>query len=187
MKIRPHHKVRRLGRVTLNTRMTYKGPALPLTGAGVQQLNLIPPEHDRLVRRVGMRRAKRIIKVLDVYHAAITIPEAIAYAWLEDHNYSFDFQSSVLGGLHIRGGAVLDFLIYDMSHEGLYAWRVQGDHWHGTERKQMRDRMQKDRVRGIWIGGAPIVEVVDLWENDLYDLWPEVLEYAAMGIEVRRV
>jgi hypothetical protein len=38
---------------------------------------------------------------------------------------------------------------------------------------------------GVRIGGAPIVAVVDLYEDDLYDKWPEVLEQAEVGEEIR--
>lgn len=181
--IKPYRKVAKLGKITPRSRVSYAGPRLPKTGGGVKQLNLVPPQLRRLVRRVGRRRADRIWQVQTEVTA--TIPEAIAYAWLEDRNYRFDFQSSMLGGLHVRGGAVVDFLIYDMSHEGNYIWRVQGEHWHQGGRKQAADRLQKDRLIGLRVGGAPVIAVVDLWEADLYDKWPYVLEQAEMGEEIR--
>ena len=185
--IKPYRKHYRRGFVTPSStrKSVYAGPSLSMTGQGAQHLSLIPEEHSRLYRRVGRQRAKRIVELLAKYPREITIPEAIAYAWLEDHRYRFQFQSSMLGGLHIRGGAVVDFLIYDASHEGLYAWRVQGEHWHGTPRKEVSDGLQAARIMGIKIGGEPIVAVVDLWEDDLYDRWPEVLELGIAGVNMR--
>lgn len=181
--IKPFRKVAKEGKIGPRSRLSYEGPELPKTGGGVRKLNTVPPQLRRLVHRVGRRRADRIWEVQTRVKA--TIPEAIAYAWLEDRNYTFDFQSSMLGGLHVRGGAVVDFLIYDMSHEGNYIWRVQGEHWHQGGRKEAADQLQKDRLYGVRIGGVPIVAVVDLYEDDLYDRWPEVLEQAEVGEEIR--
>ena len=181
--IKPYRKVARSGKIGLQSKTEYEPPDLPKTGGGVRKLNTVPPQLRRLVRRVGRQRADRIWEVQTRVRA--TIPEAIAYAWLEDWSYSFDFQSSQLGGLHVRGGAVVDFVIYDMSHEGNYIWRVQGEHWHGSPRKEHADQLQKERLLGLRIGGAPVVAVVDLWEDDLYDEWPRCLELAQVGEEIR--
>lgn len=183
MIIKPHRKRPRVGVRRPTSRTVYVGPELPARGVGVRQLNTAPPQMRRVVRRVGRERADRIWKVQQ--EVQCTIPEAIAYAWLEDRHHDFDFQSSQLGGLWVRGGAVVDFVIYDMSFEGVYMWRVQGEHWHQGTRKQHADRLQKERLLGLRIAGQPVVAVVDLWEDDLYERWPEVLERAAMGEEIR--
>lgn len=185
MLIEPLRKTPRLGKIGLESKVDYVGPDLPMRGRGVRQLDTAPPQLQRLVRRVGRERADRIWEVMQEVTA--TIPEAIAYAWLQDWKYSFDFQSSQLGGLWVRGGAVVDFVIYDMSFEGVYFWRIMGEHWHQGSRKQHADQLQKGRLMALRIGGMPVVAVVDLWENDLYDRWPEVLELARMGEELRNV
>jgi len=184
--ISPYRKVARLGKVGARSVLPpYKAREIPMFGGRVRQLQTTPPQLRRLVRRVGAERAERIWDVQS--RVLATIPEAIAFAWLEDRKYAFDFQSSQLGGLHVRGGAVVDFLIYNMSFEGHYIWRIQGEHWHTGGRKQESDRVQRDRLLGLWVEGATVVAVVDLWEDDLYDKWPRVLEMAEVGENIRYV
>lgn len=181
--VKPYRKRSRVGKVGPETEVGYAGPELPIRGAGLRKLNTAPPEMQRLVRRIGRRLADAVWEVQQKVTA--TAPEAIAYHWLESWHYRFDFQSSQLGGLWVRGGAVVDFVIYDMSHEGCYIWRVQGEHWHQSKAKQNTDRLQKDRLAHLMIGGMPVAAVVDLWEFDLYDRYPYVLEMARMGEQIR--
>lgn len=185
MLLKPYQKRRRAGTIGPTSRRgIYEGPELSVTGGGVKQLDTTPPHLQRLVRRIGRQRADRAWELIEAHGNAMTAPEAVAYAWLEDYHYDFEFQSSLLGGVAVRGGAVVDFLIHDASFEGIYAWRVQGDHWHGDAKKAATDLAQKDRLLGLWVGRGRIIAVVDLWESDLYDRWPEVLELAIMGEEI---
>jgi len=48
-----------------------------------------------------------------------------------------------------------------------------------------QDEIQKIRLAKLKIGGIPVVAVVDLWENDIYDRSPEVFELAEAGLELR--
>jgi len=186
MRIKPYRKRAKRGRIYPTSKSAaYAGVDLPMRGGGTKQLDTTPPQLRRLERRVGHRRAERVWEVMQKVEA--TIPEAIAYAWLEDRDYRFDFQSSQLGGLWVRGGAVVDFVIYDLSHEGVYFWRIMGEHWHEGDRKEHADQLQKGQLLGIRVGGLPVVAVVDLWENSLYDDWPRCLELAEMGEEVHHV
>ena len=93
-----------------------------------------------------------------------TLPERIVWKWLDEQGYRYITQGSEFGGRLVMGGAVVDFLVYDMS--GLtVALRVQGDYWHGPTfpGRQARDDEQFARLtaRGYL--------VVDLWESDIYE------------------
>lgn len=181
--IKPYRRRPKIGQITPTSKMSYVGPELPERGGGVRQLNTCPPQLRRLARRIGRKRANEVWRVQQKVRA--TAPEALAYAWLEDWDYRFDFQSSQLGGLWVRGGAVVDFVIYDMSFEGVYLWRIQGEHWHQGARKQHADKLQKDRLRNIQVGGLPVAAVVDLWEYDIYDRPEETFERARVGEQMR--
>lgn len=183
MLIKPLRRRPRVGFIQPTSKRSYVGPELPERGRGLRQLDTTPEQLRRLERRIGRKRADRAWDVMQRVQA--TAPEALVYDWLERWQYSFDFQSSQLGGLWVRGGAVVDFAIYNMSFEGVYLWRVQGEYWHDTPDKHLRDRLQKDRLRNIKIQGMPVAAVVDLYEFDIYDKWPEVVEYARMGIGLR--
>ena len=93
-----------------------------------------------------------------------SLPERIVWKWLIDQDYLFEAQRSEFGGRLVLGGAVVDFLVYDIAGRPV-ALRVMGDYWHGPKfpERQARDDEQFYRLtaRGYL--------VVDLWEKDIYE------------------
>lgn len=162
----------RVGRVSGGTR-------------GVQlQLDLMPEEIRALAARIGTDRAREVqdLRARGVEGSA---PELCTYEWLESRKLAFDFQSSQMGGRRVSGGAVVDFLIYGLSGNGVYVWRVQGEYWHSSRESESHDAEQARRLRLLKIGGEPVVEVVDLWEADIYDQYPRVFQLAEFGVGLR--
>lgn len=157
----------------------------PVTGGGVRQYDLVPEALRPLARRIGMKRARAVWR-LKQRGVLGTAPELLAYQWLSGRRWlTFEFQSSQMGGRLVAGGAVIDFLISGLAADGLYVWRVQGEYWHQGEAAEAKDEGQRVRLLKLRIGGLPVVAVVDLWENDVYDRFPEVFEKAEMGIGLR--
>ena len=115
-----------------------------------------------------------------------TLPELVVYQWLTRRGYQFDFQTSLMGGRLELGGAVADFVIFDLDPGGIAVWRVQGEHWHaGNRDKEEKDRAQRETLLRQSYMGQPVTVVIDLWEQDLYDHYPRVLEMAEAGVEMR--
>jgi hypothetical protein len=112
-----------------------------------------------------------------------SLPELCAYDWLERNNVQFEFQSIQMGGKLVSGGSVVDFIIYIGS--GVYIWRVMGEYWHRGQEVRMRDQMQKIRLMNTRIGSFDVIGVVDLWELDVYNRYPEVFEVAMYGVGLR--
>lgn len=92
-----------------------------------------------------------------------TLPERIVWKWLEDQGFRFITQGPEFGGRLVLGGAVVDFIVYDIAGRTV-ALRVMGDYWHGPTfpGRQARDDEQHDRL--LEMGYL----VVDLWESDIY-------------------
>jgi hypothetical protein len=92
-----------------------------------------------------------------------SLPERIIWKWLEDSGHNYIAQEALMGGRLILGGAVVDFIVYDLARAPVVL-RVQGDYWHGPlgPGKAGRDDEQSRRLteRGYI--------VVDLWESDIY-------------------
>lgn len=161
-----------------------RGIRLPLRGGtGTRAADMVSPEMERMVQLIGERRAQEIKKLKDKGIVG-TLPELCTYAWLDGRGYRFDFQSAMLGGRYTHGGAVVDFRIADISRIGWYIWRIQGEFWHEGLDMEARDTSQKARLRAAVIEGVPVVEVVDLWEADIYGHFPEVYELAEAGVEM---
>lgn len=179
-------KVGRVGKVGLRSAVRpSRGVKLAsLTGGGVEQLNVMPEQLALIAQRIGDKRARDVWK-LKMKGVQGTLPELCAYDWLEGRKLVFEFQSSVMGGRRVSGGAVLDFLIYGLSANGIICWRIQGEYWHAGPDVEQKDFVQKARLQGLKIGGIPIVDVVDVWENDVYDRYPEVFMRAEAGIGLR--
>lgn len=185
MKIKKVGKVARLGRIGRREPTRVKGLELgALTGGGARQLDVMPEQLAEIARRIGEKRAKRVWK-LRRQGIVGTLPELCGYDWLERRKIVFEFQSSVMGGRRMSGGAVLDFLVYGLSANGVLIWRIQGEYWHTGPEVERKDFVQKMRLRNLKIRGVPVVEVVDLWENDVYDRHPEVFELAEAGMGLR--
>ncbi len=93
-----------------------------------------------------------------------TLPERIVWKWLIVNEYTFLAQRSEAGGNLVVGGAVVDFLVYDIAGQTT-ALRIMGDYWHGPKfpGRQARDEEQ------FWRLTAMGYLVVDLWESDIYE------------------
>ena len=112
-----------------------------------------------------------------------TLPELVAYKWLQSQRAEFIFQAEAFGGRKQSGGQVPDFVIAQ-GGAGL-VWRIQGEYWHTTIGIRSGDLVDKIRLIGQTIQGLRIETVVDLWENDLYHRMPQVAILAMAGIGLR--
>jgi hypothetical protein len=184
MKIGKIARVGRAGRMWRTKVISPAGAEGPLTGGGVRQLDLMPEALRVMARRVGDKRARRVWKLMERGIQG-TLPELLTYDWLERQKVGFQFQSGQMGGRRTSGGAVVDVSVDGLEADGLYIWRVQGEYWHKGPEVERKDWMQKARLLRLKIGGVPVVEVVDLWENDVYDRYPEVFRRAEMGMGLR--
>jgi G:T-mismatch repair DNA endonuclease (very short patch repair protein) len=92
-----------------------------------------------------------------------TLPERIVWKWLVDHQHRFIVQQTEFGGPLVIGGAVVDFVVYDLGRP--VALRVQGTYWHGPQfpQRQARDDEQFARLTAMGY------HVVDAWEQDIYN------------------
>jgi G:T-mismatch repair DNA endonuclease (very short patch repair protein) len=93
-----------------------------------------------------------------------TLPERIVWKWLEDHDYRFITQGAEFGGRMVLGGAVVDFVVYDIAGQPT-AIRVMGDYWHGPKFPGRQARDDEHFMRLSQMGYL----VVDLWEGDIYE------------------
>jgi hypothetical protein len=148
-------------------------------------MDLDPPTVQEWTRVVGEKRARRAWKKLQELGEPATLPELLTYLWLERRKWTFDFQSSLMGGRLITGGAVADFLILDLFVQGIVVWRIQGEFWHATTKQRAKDQQQKFRLLNERAYGMPIIAVVDLWEMDVYDKSPRVFRQAEGGVGLR--
>lgn len=161
--------------------------------AGAKQVDLMPEEIKAMIPIIGETRARAIFKLMQ-QGVQGTLPELSAYDWLEKKHVNFAFQSPLLGGRAQHGGAVIDFLLYDLSPQGYIIFRIQGDYWHagigragsGTA-TVAKDDIQKARLRATKVGGVPIIDVVDLWESRILGDWPRVFIAAEAGLELGRM
>ena len=179
------HRASRIGEI--DSRKPIE-PADRVARRGSSQVGVLPQFLQQMERLVGYTRAKEIWK-LKVRGVQGTLPELSTYVWLEDRKLNFEFQSALMGGRRIRGGAVVDFLLFNLSPNGYYVWRVQGDHWHAEMGTAVikKDEIQKARLNALKIGGVPVVDVIDLWESRIYKDWPNVFLKAEAGIELGRM
>lgn len=92
-----------------------------------------------------------------------TLPERIIWKWLLDKDYLFVGQYAESGGNMVVGGAVVDFLVYDIAGKPT-AMRIMGDYWHGPKFPQRQARDDEQYYRLVSMGYL----VVDLWEHDIY-------------------
>lgn len=113
-----------------------------------------------------------------------TIPEAIAYYFLDTRDVIFFYQSSHLGGRSALGGLVPDFVVASGGGRG-YVWLIQGDYWHGKHEVIAHDRTALRNLKDVTISGVEILDVVEIWESDIYLHYPRVFELALDGIGMR--
>lgn len=113
-----------------------------------------------------------------------TIPEAIAYYFLQTRDVIFYYQSSHLGGRAVLGGLVPDFVVATGGGHG-YVWLIQGDYWHGQQSVIEHDIRALRQLDDVTISGVEILDVVEIWETDIYTHYPSVFELALDGIGMR--
>ena len=113
-----------------------------------------------------------------------TIPEAIAYYFLETRDVIFYYQSSHLGGRSVLGGLVPDFVVASGGGHG-YVWLIQGEYWHGQHAVVEHDLRALQDLNDVTISGVEILDVVEIWENDIYMFYPQVFDLAMDGIGMR--
>jgi len=145
---------------------------------------LVSEELAAMIRLIGEERARRVM-ALRQRGLAGTLPELCTWDWLERRELPFESQTVALGGRRERGGAVLDFVVGGLAADGLYVWRVQGEYWHAGPEVERKDQAQAERIKGMRIGGIPVVGVVDLWETDIYHRYPAVYWWAERGESLR--
>ena len=128
------------------------------------------------------RLATRVYNLLQKYTNA-TIPECIAYDYLERTRLPFTFQASLFGGRSVQGGLVPDFLI---NNRGVgVVWLVQSDYYHKLLGVKQRDAAAKVRMRGAVLDGLVIEQVIEIWERRI--LSPDrdsIFNFALAGIEL---
>lgn len=113
-----------------------------------------------------------------------TIPEAIAYYYLENRDVVFYYQSSHMGGRAVLGGLVPDFVVASGGGSG-YVWLIQGNYWHGQNEVVQHDLRALRALNNVTISGVEILDVVEIWEDDIYMFYPSVFDLAMDGIGLR--
>jgi hypothetical protein len=84
-------------------------------------------------------------------------PERILYGWLVKHNITFTYQEPILGG-RMPGGAVLDFVLYDMNPPIII--RVMS-YWHESPDQRLADDIQLGNLLDLGYN------VEDIWEWEI--------------------
>lgn len=127
--------------------------------------------------------ARKLVKLQAKFPVA-TLPELVAYEWLQRRNIPFSFQVELFGGRRVRGGLLPDFVI-EQGATAL-AWQIQGEYWHSVGLKDDADRTNNLRMLGQVVDGRRIEQVVELWENDIYQKRPQVFNMGLAGIGMRQ-
>ena len=79
---------------------------------------------------------------------------------LEKYNVDYIFQYSIGGGASVRGGILVDFIVYNPFAIPV---EVQGEHWH-QEELDAEDRLRAARIEEYF--GR---ELIYLWGDELSD------------------
>lgn len=132
------------------------------------------PQTERLIKRLVALRQREPLA---------SLPELIAYDWLERKQIPFEYQGSAFGGRIFRGGQVPDFVL-PQGGQAL-CWRIQGEYWHSQPGAKERDLAAKLRLLGGTIEGMRVWAVVDVWEDDVYERREQVFRLALAGIGLR--
>jgi hypothetical protein len=104
--------------------------------------------------KVGLTQEEELMK----YASKGTKPERMLFGWLIEHDIAFSYQVAYFGGRAIPGGAVVDFVIWDLAQPIII--RVQS-WWHRDNAVKWADDIQAEKLREM---GA---RVEDVWENEL--------------------
>ena len=180
--LKPFRSLRKVSRLAGLGRQSTTEP-LPVTPRGPDLLDTTPPEVAYYMEKVSRERAMRAYR-LRKKGVEGTLPELLTYDWLESRGRQFDFQTSFLGGRLQLGGAVADFIIFDLWPGELAVWRCQGDYWHTMPEREQKDALQKLKLLGERWNNVPVGVVVDLWESAIYRRAPQVFLQAEAGVEI---
>ena len=182
-------RIRRVGTLRNPPKPKTRVPSLEMTvpdpPSPVQVLE--DPRQAELRRLLGddprtMRLIKRILR-LEQRLPGASLPELIAYDWLQRRGVRFDYQGEAFGGRVIRGGVVPDFVIW--VGPGVLVWRIQGDYWHTQLAQKEEDLEDALRLLSGTVYGQPVWAVVDCWESDIYQDPERVFRLAMAGIGLR--
>ncbi len=78
----------------------------------------------------------------------------------------YKYQVPVLGGRDVRGGTVVDFVVYTVPlPTPVYA---QGGYWHGDAHKREKDQWMMRRIRAAL--NYEVAEPVEIWEGEALDI-----------------
>ena len=127
-------------------------------------------------RRTTVRLAKTFMTLRDTRYPGMTLPEALAYIYLQANQIEFVFQQSYNSGRTYRGGAVIDFWIPD---RGLIL-RINGDYYHSQPDRRERDEIQRAELLLSVIEGKRVESVVDVWESRLLGCGRDTVMRAAV-------
>jgi G:T-mismatch repair DNA endonuclease (very short patch repair protein) len=114
---------------------------------------------------------------MEEMYAFLSEPEKRVWDWLIYNEIPFLPQEKMWGGTLEVGGAIIDFILTQVS----IAIRVMGTYWHRGLIPQARDLLGKEKL--IEAG----YQVVDIWEENLTD--DEIdytMEKAIKGEEIPR-
>lgn len=110
-----------------------------------------------------------------------TVPELIMLDWLERRNERYIYQAQLFGGW-VKGGVVPDFVL--PRHGRATAVFINGNFWHDRPGKREKDRADKMRVLGEYVGGVKVTQSVIVWESRLLRDPDETMESAVAGFEL---
>ena len=156
---------------------------LPLRPRGPPRKATVPEEIAHWLEVVTVELAMKAYRLRENEGVDGTLPELLCYEWLRRQGHQFDFQTSLMGGRLAMGGAVADFILFDIVPGGLSVWRIQGDYWHSKPERVERDQLQRERLLTERFGSEPVLQVVDIWESTVYATYPDVFEAAEVGVE----
>lgn len=140
-------------------------------------------ELDAWAARLGSTSEARRMLTLKERFPQATLPELVTMDWLMRNGYTYEFQVPMLGGRSVKGGTVLDFVVYEGGNA--LAWAVQGEYFHTKRNIALRDKAQWERLLGMEIAGFRISAVVPLWEDDVYYKRPMIFYQALAGRGLR--
>ena len=131
---------------------------------GTEETPLVADDlESRVAKALGDERlAKKIVKLKEKFPLG-SMPELVAYEWMERKKMRFLYQQNVFGGRARRGGYVPDFIV----DRGGWAqvWQVQGNYWHSQPGQAQEDQAMKFALTGATINGLKVNQVIFLWES----------------------
>lgn len=158
-------------------------PSLPELGSKPDEPNKTLIEE--LADEVGSYSLAKKLAVLQGLLPNATIPELIAMEFLDRRGYEYQYQVPVGGGRARAGGIVLDFLVSSGAGRAM-GWRIQGKVIHSLRGRGELDAIQAASLRGSYVQGTKLEDLVDLYDTKLLDPGTRegTLEKATTGISV---